>query len=54
MSWVKEQAAAHADIASAFSIGNSFEGRELVVLKISKPSPSPKRAIWLDANIHAR
>jgi murein tripeptide amidase MpaA len=53
-SWLDEQAAAHPEIASTFSIGSSFEGRDLKVLKISKPSQEPKPIIWVDANIHAR
>ena len=34
-------------------IGKSFEGRPLAVLKI-KGTTSTRRAIWIDANIHAR
>lgn len=51
--WLDEQAALHPDIATVVSIGKSFEGRDLKVLKISK-SGETKPAIWLDANIHAR
>ena len=35
------------------SIGKSFEGRDIKLLKISK-SGETKPAIWIDSNIHAR
>ncbi|CAG7820649.1 unnamed protein product, partial [Allacma fusca] len=48
-----EQNRLHPNITEVFSIGKSFEGRDLNVLKISRGGPT-KGAIWLDANIHAR
>ena len=42
-------AAEHSSIASTISIGQSFEGRELKLLKISK-SGETKPAIWFDAS----
>ncbi|ODM86753.1 Zinc carboxypeptidase [Orchesella cincta] len=39
--------------ASTFSIGTSYEGREMKAIKISK-SGETRPAIWIDANIHAR
>ncbi|CAG7696150.1 unnamed protein product [Allacma fusca] len=43
----------HSDIASVISIGKSFEGRDLNVIKISK-SNDTKPVVFIDANIHAR
>ncbi|XP_034951289.1 carboxypeptidase B-like isoform X1 [Chelonus insularis] len=41
------------EICSVMSIGNSFEGRPLKVLRISKGDPNVP-AIWIDGGIHAR
>ncbi|CAG7706733.1 unnamed protein product [Allacma fusca] len=48
-----EQHEKHPNYTRLFSIGKSFEGRDLLVFKISRGS-KPKKSIWLDANIHAR
>lgn len=50
--FLEEKAAEHSHV-SVSSIGNSFEGRPLNVLKISRGGAA-RPAIWLDANIHAR
>lgn len=52
-SWLDAQAAAHSSIASTFVLGQTFEGRDLKAIKISK-SGETKPAIFLDSNIHAR
>jgi len=52
--WLRVQESLHSSFVSTFSIGKSTEGRDLVIMKIAKPSENPKKAIWLDANIHAR
>ncbi|XP_043288590.1 carboxypeptidase B-like isoform X1 [Venturia canescens] len=41
------------DLCSVVSIGKSFEGRPLKVLRISKGEPGVP-AIWIDGGIHAR
>lgn len=43
----------HKDDVSLITIGKSFEGRNLQVLKISK-NGIKKPGIWIDSNIHAR
>jgi len=53
-SFLDQIAAEHSSIARTSSIGNSFEGRELKMLTISKGGGGTKPAIWFDANIHAR
>ena len=48
------------EMLEMIEIGKSFEGRPLVVLKISGNQPGVdapgggRRAIWMDANIHSR
>jgi murein tripeptide amidase MpaA len=51
--FLDQQAAAHPGVATITSAGQSYEGRDLKIIKIAR-GPSPKPAIWLDANIHAR
>jgi len=52
-SFLDDQAAAQPNIAQTISIGTSFEGRDMKVIKISK-SGETKPAIWYDAAIHSR
>jgi murein tripeptide amidase MpaA len=52
-SFIQAGARDHSDIASVISIGKSFEGRDLNVIKISK-SNDTKPIVFIDANIHAR
>jgi hypothetical protein len=51
--YLNEVAAASNGTARVINIGKSFENRDLLVLEIAT-GPSPKPAIWLDGNIHAR
>jgi hypothetical protein len=51
--FIREQNQKYPNITEVINIGQSFEGRDLLVLKISRGG-SPKPAIWVDANIHAR
>jgi len=39
---------------SVYSIGKSYEGRDLNVLKIARPGLMERGAYWLDSAIHAR
>jgi murein tripeptide amidase MpaA len=43
---------AHPDTSEIFSIGKSFEGRDIMAIKITKNEANP--VIFIDANIHAR
>jgi len=56
MNWIDDRAAACGSRCSTFSIGNSYQGRELKVLKITGApnSCTQKPTIWIDAGIHAR
>ena len=46
----------HSDKAQYVRIGNSYEGRELFLVKIGTPSTRGLRkpAVWIDGGIHAR
>jgi hypothetical protein len=52
VSWLQSAASA-SSIARTFSIGRSFEGREMIAISINE-GRSDLPAIWIDANIHAR
>jgi len=53
--WV-DQLAAEYDFVSSFSIGQTYEGREMMILKFGKPNPdgNPKQNVFIEAGIHAR
>ncbi len=53
IAWVYETVAAHPDLASTQVIGQTTEGRDLVLLKISTGG-SGKPAIFIDGTMHAR
>ena len=44
----------HPDIVSLDTIGNSYEGRKMQVLKVCKGGCGNKPALWVDGGIHAR
>jgi len=45
----------HPDIAKVYTIGFTHEGRPIEMIKIGSPlSKKGKKAIWIDAGIHAR
>ena len=53
--WVSELVANNSDIAKLTSIGKSTEGRDIQLVKISKPgSPADKNAVIIDGGFHAR
>jgi len=52
MAWVQAQADA-SSIAQTFSVGNSYEGRNMTGIVIN-PTRNDLPTIWLDSNIHAR
>jgi len=49
---VKRLASVHSDKASLFSVGKSYENRDMLAIKVSSGSAKP--AIWIDGCIHAR
>jgi hypothetical protein len=50
--WLDEMAAANPSEVSVEVIGKSFEGRDMKVLKIQKPSPGgdPKMEVFIEAS----
>ncbi|XP_019354043.1 carboxypeptidase A6 isoform X1 [Alligator mississippiensis] len=52
--WMYQLNKTHSDLIHMFSIGKSYEGRPLFVLKLGKRSRRYKRAVWIDCGIHAR
>ncbi|KAM8966445.1 carboxypeptidase A6 [Pelodytes ibericus] len=53
VSWMHYMNKTHSHLISMFSVGKSYEGRPLYVLKLGKMAPK-KKAIWIDCGIHAR
>ncbi|EFX89243.1 hypothetical protein DAPPUDRAFT_190503 [Daphnia pulex] len=49
-----ELAATYPNLVSVSSAGQSYEGREMVLMKISSGGDGTKNAIFVDAGIHAR
>ncbi|CAH2285351.1 carboxypeptidase A6 [Pelobates cultripes] len=53
--WMHHMNKTYPHLVSMFSIGKSYEGRPLYVLKLGKKaSRFRKKAIWIDCGIHAR
>ncbi|XP_015095092.1 carboxypeptidase A6 isoform X2 [Vicugna pacos] len=51
--WMHHLNKTHSGLIHMFSIGKSYEGRSLFVLKLGR-SRAYKRAVWIDCGIHAR
>ncbi|MED6262176.1 hypothetical protein ATANTOWER_015636 [Ataeniobius toweri] len=52
--WIDSTASSNPTLVSKQVIGNTFEGRPLILLKIGKSSTSTKPAIFMDCGFHAR
>ncbi|XP_074242730.1 carboxypeptidase A6 isoform X1 [Saimiri boliviensis] len=52
-SWMHHLNKTHSGLIHMFSIGKSYEGRSLFILKLGRRSRL-KRAVWIDCGIHAR
>ncbi|XP_074059457.1 carboxypeptidase A6 [Macrotis lagotis] len=52
--WMHHLNKTHPDVIHMFSIGKSYEGRSLFILKLGRRSRAYKRAVWIDCGIHAR
>ncbi|XP_028924061.1 carboxypeptidase A6 isoform X1 [Ornithorhynchus anatinus] len=52
--WMHHLNKTHSGLIHMFSIGKSYEGRSLFILKLGKRSRHHKRAVWIDCGIHAR
>ncbi|XP_069846962.1 carboxypeptidase A6 isoform X2 [Dipodomys merriami] len=52
--WMHHLNNTRSDLIQMFSIGRSYEGRALFILKLGRKSQAYKRAVWMDCGIHAR
>eukprot|EP01099_Mayorella_cantabrigiensis_P004398 TRINITY_DN3300_c0_g2_i1.p1 TRINITY_DN3300_c0_g2~~TRINITY_DN3300_c0_g2_i1.p1 ORF type:complete len:417 (+),score=92.26 TRINITY_DN3300_c0_g2_i1:47-1297(+) len=53
--WLKTLAATYPNMTKLINIGSSYQGRDLLALKVFAPgSTTQKRALWIDGGIHAR
>ncbi|XP_077479886.1 carboxypeptidase A6 [Stigmatopora argus] len=52
--WMFEMNATHSDLLDMFSIGKSYQGRPLYVLRLGKRTRQHKKAVWIDCGVHAR
>ncbi|XP_035175381.1 carboxypeptidase A6 [Oxyura jamaicensis] len=52
--WMHYLNKTHSDLVHMFSVGKSYEGRPLFVLKLGKRARPYKKAVWIDCGIHAR
>ncbi|NXY90529.1 CBPA6 Carboxypeptidase, partial [Alcedo cyanopectus] len=53
-SWMLHLNKTHPDLVHLFSVGESYEGRPLFVLKLGRRTRPSKKAVWMDCGIHAR
>ncbi|XP_066542511.1 carboxypeptidase A6 [Hoplias malabaricus] len=53
-SWMFEMNRTHPHLVDLFSIGRSYEGRPLYVLKLGNRKRLKKKAMWMDCGAHAR
>jgi len=56
IAWLKSLASSYPTMTELISLGDSYEGREMLAIRVFNPTSSAgnKRAIWIDAGIHAR
>uniref|UniRef100_A0A3B1JWK8 Carboxypeptidase A6 n=1 Tax=Astyanax mexicanus TaxID=7994 RepID=A0A3B1JWK8_ASTMX len=52
--WMFEMNRTHPHLVDLFSIGYSYEGRPLYVLKLGNRKRLHKKAMWIDCGVHAR
>ncbi|XP_043558929.1 carboxypeptidase B-like isoform X1 [Chiloscyllium plagiosum] len=53
-SWIATIANKNPNLISRLKIGQSYEGRDIYLLRVGKRTGSPKPAIFMDCGIHAR
>ncbi|XP_028288238.1 carboxypeptidase B [Parambassis ranga] len=53
-SWIASISSSNPSLISKQVIGNTYEGRPMIVLKLGKKTSSTKPAIFMDCGIHAR
>jgi murein tripeptide amidase MpaA len=53
LAWIADIVETYPDLASTFSIGDTYEGRPMQVLRLGIPGEN-KWSVWIDAAMHAR
>jgi murein tripeptide amidase MpaA len=53
IAWVKTLPSAYPDLVTLVPLGNSYQGRELLAVKVTGSSTTKNR-VWFDGGIHAR
>merc|ERR1712130_193246 len=53
-SWVEKVVSSHSDSATLFSIGKTYEGRDIYVIRVSKGDNVARKAVFLEGGLHAR
>ncbi|XP_035685603.1 carboxypeptidase B-like [Branchiostoma floridae] len=54
LQYLKDTAEKYPNLATVVNVAHTFEGRRIVAMKIGVAKDTPKRAVWIDAGIHAR
>lgn len=52
--YIEDLAAEFPSHASVSTIGNTYQGRPIKIIKIQKDPSKPKKTIWIDGGLHAR
>uniref|UniRef100_A0A8C4X6Q8 Carboxypeptidase O n=1 Tax=Erpetoichthys calabaricus TaxID=27687 RepID=A0A8C4X6Q8_ERPCA len=52
--WMVEVALRHPDVVQLHLLGQTYEKKNILYLKIGNRSEQPKKIIWMDCGIHAR
>ncbi|XP_056586185.1 carboxypeptidase O [Triplophysa dalaica] len=52
--WMSQIERENPDVVSSFIYGQTYEKRNITLLKIGINSTTPKKAVWIDCGIHAR
>ncbi|XP_058616458.1 carboxypeptidase O [Onychostoma macrolepis] len=52
--WMNQMERENPDVVSSMIYGQTYENRNITLLKIGFNSTTPKKAIWMDCGIHAR
>ncbi|RXN29945.1 carboxypeptidase O [Labeo rohita] len=52
--WMNQMEKENPDVVSSMIYGQTYEKRNITLLKIGFTSATPKKAVWMDCGIHAR
>ncbi|XP_066265921.1 carboxypeptidase A2-like [Branchiostoma lanceolatum] len=54
LQYLRDTVGKYPNLATVVNVAHTFEGRPVVAIKIGVAKNTPKRAVWMDAGIHAR